>query len=408
MKTRYLALIVAVSGLVLGCKTDPNQTLLERENFKQEVEIDKLRECVEQSKQEVEQSKQELQSCRRENAILREKSGLSPATSTPPSTPTSTPAAPAVQPPQIELPPEGMPQMPGSLERSNVAPPSPGDAPSTFKSPAASPPPDAPPYTPGSEPSSGPEPTLSRPGTDMRLNMNLESHPSTAPKVDSAYVERITLNPVMTGPYDSAGMPSDQGLTVLLETRNVRGQLVRAAAPVSVVVLDPSLRGEAARLARWDFSAAEVATMFRAMSGAEGLYLQMRWPAGPPKHSPLEVYVRLSAADGRKLETHRSIAMDASARPERQWAAKTAAAQGGAAPPRTGAKPDGWQQLPGPSLMPEPGPSLTPAPLAAAQNAPPPPVAAESLPELRAADAKKAAPKPAESKAELPVWSPYR
>jgi len=301
--------------------------------------------------------------------------------------------------------------MPGNLEQSIVAPPLPGSAPSTFKPPAASPPPDvAPPYVPGSGPSPGPEPTPSRSGTDMRLNMNLESHPPTAPKVDSAYVERIALNPVMTGPYDSAGMPSDQGLTVLVETRNVRGQLVRAAAPVSVVVLDPSLRGDAARLARWDFSAAEVASMFRAMSGAEGLYLQMRWPAGPPKHSPLEVYVRLSAADGRKLETHRSIAMDAPARPERQWAAKTAAAKGGAAPPRTGARPDGWQQLPGPSLMPEPGPSLTPAPLAAAQDAPPAPVAAEPLPELRAAasKSKKADPKPAESKAELPVWSPYR
>jgi hypothetical protein len=231
--------------------------------------------------------------------------------------------------------------------------------------------------------------------------MHMDSRPPKAPKVDSAYVEQITLNPIMTGPYDAEGMPSDEGLAVLVETRNVRGQLVRAAAPISVVVLDPSLRGDAARLARWDFSAVQVAGMFRAMSGVEGVYLRMRWPAGPPKHGPLEVYVRLVAGDGRKLETHRSVAMDLPSRSERQWATRPAANKGGIAPPRTAAKPDGWQQSP-PSTMPGP------APLAAEPDAAPAPLVMEPQPELRAAQSKKADAKPAETKAELPVWSPYR
>jgi hypothetical protein len=142
--------------------------------------------------------------------------------------------------------------------------------------------------------------------------------------------------------------------------------------------------------------------MFRAVAGVEGVYLQMRWPAGPPKHNALEVYVRLVAGDGRKLETHRSVAMDLPARSSRQWASTAAAARDAVAPPpRNTAKPDGWQQLP-PSAMPGP------APLAAEPGAAPAPLIVGPQLEPPAAPAKKAAAKPAESKAELPVWSPYR
>ena len=289
MKTRHFALIAAVSGLVLGCKTDPNIPILERELLKQEDEIYKLQDCVEQSKQE-------LESCRRENAAaLREKTALSPPATSRPS------AAPAgVQPPLIELPPAGTSQMPGSLERSNI----------THRRPAK-------PHRPtrrrlhryrrrprGLLPETGtlpgPDAVPPRPGTGSGLNMNLETRPPTAPKVDSEFVEQIVLNPILTGPYDSEGMPSDQGLTVLLETRNVRGQLVARHY---------RLGGGARSVAAWRrgppggvgfLPPAEVAGMLAHVSGGEGLYLQMRWPAGPPKHSPLEVYVRLTAANDQE------------------------------------------------------------------------------------------------------------
>jgi hypothetical protein len=406
MKTRYLALIVAVGGLVLGCKTDPNIPILERELRKQEDEIYKLQDCVEQSKRD-------LEACRRENATLR--GNAHPATSSTasgePSTTNSSappPAAAAPEAPQIELPGNGTTRMPDSLDQPNVAPPSSRETPPTYKSPADL----APPYSPGSAPAPdaaplyspepGPTPPDASRSNPPRLNMNIENRPLKTPKVDSAYVERIAINPNATGPYGSAATLGDQGLAVLVETRNVRGQLVRAAAPISVVALDPALHGEAARLARWDFSAAEVAAMFRAVAGVEGVYLQLRWPAGPPKHNALEVYVRLVAGDGRKLETHRSVAMDFPARSQRQWAS-TAAATPGAVPlpARNTAKPDGWQQLP-PSAMPGP------APLAVEPDAVPAPLIVGPQLEAPTAQAKKSAAKPAESKAELPVWSPYR
>jgi hypothetical protein len=400
MKTRHYALIGALWVVVLGCKTDPNVPILERELRRQEDEIYKLQDCVEQDKQA-------LESCHHENAALREKLGLpssasgrndSSGTNRPPTpavTPSTTTPGAVVQPPQIELPAEGTFRTPGSLQSPSAAPPSADSIAPTYKPPATSSKSEtAPSFGPEIGPSLPPESTPPKPEIAPKFNMRNDSKVQPAPKVDSAFVEKITLHPLMTGPYDSDGMPWNQGLAAL----------VRTAAPISVVALDPALVGDAARLARWDFSAAQVATMFRATPAAQGVYLQLPWPAGPPKHNRFELYVRFSAADGRKLETHREIALDAPARPQRQWADDAPAVQPSVPLAQTTTKPDGWRQLPGPPRAPAPA---TNSPSNEETSAAPP-AATAGEPELRPATSKKTSAKPAESKVERPVWSPYR
>ena len=44
---------------------------------------------------------------------------------------------------------------------------------------------------------------------------------------------------------------------------------------MSVVVIDPALDGNAARVARWDFTAAETAAMFRRSGAALAIHLTM-------------------------------------------------------------------------------------------------------------------------------------
>ena len=79
---------------------------------------------------------------------------------------------------------------------------------------------------------------------------------------------------------------------------------------MSVVVLDPAVldeRGKAARVARWDFTAAETASLFRRTDSSRAIHLAMAWPADPPKHNKLHLFVRYVTADGRKLEADRPI-----------------------------------------------------------------------------------------------------
>ena len=70
---------------------------------------------------------------------------------------------------------------------------------------------------------------------------------------------------------------------------------------MSVVVLDPAFEGEAARVARWDFTAAETAAMFRRTGTESAIHLTMAWPGDPPAHGKLHLFVRYVTADGRKL-----------------------------------------------------------------------------------------------------------
>jgi hypothetical protein len=63
-------------------------------------------------------------------------------------------------------------------------------------------------------------------------------------------------------------------------------------------------------VARWDFTAEEVARRCRQPPHAEGIRLEMVWPGPPPVHDRLHLFVRYVTGDGRKLQTDRPIAVD--------------------------------------------------------------------------------------------------
>ena len=112
---------------------------------------------------------------------------------------------------------------------------------------------------------------------------------------------------------------------------------------MSVAVYDPALRDEegmAVLVGRWDFTAAETASLFRRTGPRHAVHLSMAWPNGPPKHPKLHVFVRYVTANGRKLRADGSIDVG---RPERP-PTRRAATPVSAAPPAE--RNDGPQLLP--------------------------------------------------------------
>ena len=94
---------------------------------------------------------------------------------------------------------------------------------------------------------------------------------------------------------------------MVVEPRDRAGRTVDAPADMSVVVIDPALEGNAARVARWDFTAAETAAMFRRSGSSLAIHLTMAWPGDPPAHHKLHLFVRYVTADGRKLQADQPI-----------------------------------------------------------------------------------------------------
>jgi hypothetical protein len=132
-------------------------------------------------------------------------------------------------------------------------------------------------------------------------------------------VTHLFLNPVLTGGSDLDGQPGDDGLSVVIEPRSEDDQFVPQSGGVSIVVLDPTKAGDAARVARWDFAAAEVQQKLTTTSAARGIRLQMPWPATPPTSDKLHVFVRYETADGRRLQTDREIFVARAGQHSQRW-----------------------------------------------------------------------------------------
>ncbi len=135
--------------------------------------------------------------------------------------------------------------------------------------------------------------------------IRLQSH--WEPAADDAVGERSPaldahVTHVVVAAQRHATDTHDHDLTVVIEPRNADGQYVALPAPVSVVVLDRSKSGAAARIARWDRTAEETATQVQITGAGRGLHLELSWPQTVPVSDELVLFARYTTIDGRKLE----------------------------------------------------------------------------------------------------------
>jgi hypothetical protein len=241
MRTLQFALFAALAA-TLGCRSNTAQVLVEQEARMLEDEVYHLEAQLDAC-------------CRSKEALARENEELkrqlgggqapaggyqAPAVELPSTRPSTRPAPPKLEPPAIELPESG-----------------------------DTPPPQS---TPGDE-----QPAVEGQPTSLSINRRL------------------------TGGLDRDGTGGDEGIMVMVEPRNREGQLVKTPGAVSVVVMDPAQRGDAARVARWDFQVHEFDQHFKSSTFGRGLQFELDWPNGPPQNRDLLVFVRYITSDGTKI-----------------------------------------------------------------------------------------------------------
>ena len=308
------------------CGNNQNVAVLERENRLLEDEIYELEDTIEDYQCA-------LGTCRQTNAALRKQSdseGDDDDSSDEAASPSQ--AGPAIMPgllkPRMLRPPAV--QLPGKTDSGGRAP-GPVEVPGVPKVPAAI----RGPSDAAEIPDSKRLPITPLIPGELRIPPKADSpapEPSGAtaapgsegarivPKGDSSQVAQVSLDARLTGGYEVDGRPGDDGIMVVIEPRDAAGQLLDAAAPVSVVVLDPVLSGKTARVARWDFTAEETAALFREMAPGGRIHLEMIWPAATPLHETLHVFVRYTTADGRRLEADGPIGIRLAGHSSPGWA----------------------------------------------------------------------------------------
>jgi len=304
---RWMSIVMAV-GVAVGCKSDLNQQLLERELRYQEDQIYQLQD-------ELQEKCARLDSVASENTSLRRQLGVGdtdPVGRTRPARPTpATPAAPIAVPPAIQVPPA-------------ISVPPAINVPPAIQVPDAGRPPAAAPRVPGGlappaldnipplpvKPSSVTEPIpLSLPAP-----ADAAAKPAPAPvAVPVAYDQplsegrpvRLVVNSATTACFDDNGDGRSDGINVTFEPRDAAEKLVPAPGAVSIAVFetaDPSTP-----LATWTIPATQAEAHFRRTTRLRGMHFPLRWTGVPPMGDHVRVVVQLTGADGSVLDTDATV-----------------------------------------------------------------------------------------------------
>jgi len=137
-------------------------------------------------------------------------------------------------------------------------------------------------------------------------------------------VTHMVLNPHLTGGRDFDRSSGDDGITVVVEPRNADNVFVPIAGPISIVLLDPMLAGEAARVARWEIDQDEVEERLQlGMLQRTGITLNLPWPSGPPKNSDLHLFVRYVTPQGEKLKADAELSILLPGQVASRWTPKS-------------------------------------------------------------------------------------
>ena len=129
----------------------------------------------------------------------------------------------------------------------------------------------------------------------------------------SSQFERVTqikLNRQLTGGYNFDGKPGDEGIMIVIEPQDAKGQYVPMAGGVTISVTDPGQSGSASRVGKWEFDEAQTAGCLKRTLLGRGIHLELPWPAEFPRGEQLQVDVAFSTIDGRRLRTQRDIKID--------------------------------------------------------------------------------------------------
>jgi len=143
--------------------------------------------------------------------------------------------------------------------------------------------------------------------------------------LDNRQIARITLDEHSTGGCDLDGSSGDDGIAAVIEPRDQKDQVVLAPAAISLVLLDPALEGDAARIARWDLAPEQIAAACRdaADQSAKGFMLVLGWPTTAPANRQLQLFARYTTSDGRKLEASGRSASRLPGEPIGSWTPAT-------------------------------------------------------------------------------------
>jgi hypothetical protein len=286
-----LAIVGAVAAFLpvsFGCRhADVNRELVERELRLQEDELYRLHDEIAQSERQLEAAQSKNEVLERELQQARAGGPVAPEV-----LPTMPPAPPESSRDRAPRPDSGVPPL-------DVAPP-------TVIVPGLEGPPPAAPGRSSWKSTRG----VRAASLEVPIDAAETVEEDRSAESGDDRVTKIVLNRRLTGGYNSDHRLGDEGVIVVIEPRNHDDRLVPLAGDVAIVAIDPALKSDEGRVARWDLSAAEIQKQLHNTGEGEGISLELPWPGEPPAHERLVLFVRCTTSEGELHEASQPILID--------------------------------------------------------------------------------------------------
>lgn len=112
----------------------------------------------------------------------------------------------------------------------------------------------------------------------------------------------MKIHPGLSGGHHQDSDQELDGLMIVLTLADPLGEACTTDFPISIVVLDPTQEGEAARLGRWNFTSEQVTAACRDLP-LKSLQFPLLWQEARPAGDEVAVFVRVMTPGNKPLET---------------------------------------------------------------------------------------------------------
>ncbi len=147
-----------------------------------------------------------------------------------------------------------------------------------------------------------------------------------AEKPSDMRIVEIAFHPSLSRAANFDDESDDDGLYLVLQPKNVQGQLVPTFADLDIAVLDPAREGDSntARIGRWTYSATEVKSKFQPIGSSQGIHLTLPWNGPDPIADRVVVFVRYTLPDGRQVVADKTIFVSGKGNMKTVWVPRSA------------------------------------------------------------------------------------
>ncbi len=133
-----------------------------------------------------------------------------------------------------------------------------------------------------------------------------------AEKPSDMRIVELAFHPSLCRAANFDDQSDDDGLYLVLQPKNVEGQMVPIFAALEIAVHDPARMGkdgesDSSRVGRWSYSANEVKSKFQPIGASQGIHLTLPWNGPDPQADRVIVYVRYTVPDGRQVINEKTI-----------------------------------------------------------------------------------------------------